>query len=93
MAIHLHRSNRTEVLVEMLCRVLQQNAPADPFLPFPVVVGSRGMERWLRHEIATHADIAAGLAFPFPRQALSGAARWLLGGVEDPDRRGGAAAG
>lgn len=85
MAIHLYRSNRTEALVEMLCRVLRENLPADPFLQFPVVVGSRGMERWLRHEIATRMDIAAGLAFPFPRQAMAGAARWLLDGAEDRD--------
>jgi len=85
LAIHLHRSNRSEVLVEMLCQVLGDNWPTDPFLEFPVVVGSRGMERWLRHEVATRMDIAAGLAFPFPRQALTGAARWILGGAEFPD--------
>lgn len=85
MAIHLHRSNRTEALVEVLCRVLGESQPADPFLQYPVVVGSRGMERWLRHEIATRIDIAVGLAFPFPRQALAGAARWLLDGAQRPD--------
>jgi len=69
----------------MLCQVLGDNWPTDPFLEFPIVVGSRGMERWLRHEVATRIDIAAGLAFPFPRQALTGAARWILGGAEDPD--------
>jgi exodeoxyribonuclease V gamma subunit len=82
-AIHLHRSNRAEALVEALCQVLRDALPADPFLQFPVVVGSRGMERWLRHEVATRIDIAAGLAFPFPRQALAGAARWLLAGAAE----------
>ena len=81
MPIHLHRSNRTEALVETLCRVLTRARSPDPFDPFPIVVGSRGMERWLRHEIATRLDIAVGLAFPFPRQAIAGAAHWLL----DPD--------
>ena len=85
MAIHLHRSNRTEALAEALCRVLEEHLPADPFAAFPIVVGSRGMERWLRHEIATRMDIAAGLAFPFPRQMLAGAARWLLDGAADRD--------
>lgn len=87
MAIHLHRSNRTEALAGALCRVLAEVRPADPFQELPVVVGSRGMERWLRHEIATRMDIAAGLAFPFPRQALAGATRWLLDGAEEPDAR------
>ncbi len=86
MALHLHRSNRTEALTGRLCEVLEQIRPVDPFEVVPIVVGSRGMERWLRHEIATRADIAAGLAFPFPRQALDGTARWLLSG--DLVRRG-----
>jgi exodeoxyribonuclease V gamma subunit len=72
------------VLVDALCDVLASHRPADPFEPFPVVVGSRGMERWLRHEVATRSDIAAGLEFPFPRQALAGAARWLLSTPRDP---------
>jgi len=84
LAIHLYRSNRTESLVEALCEVLHERRPEDPFEPFPIVVGSRGMERWLRHEIATRMDVAAGLVFPFPRQALAGAARWLLDGADDP---------
>ena len=43
------------------------------------------MERWLRHEIATRMDIAAGLAFPFPRQVLAGAAGWLRTADLEPD--------
>ncbi len=85
MAIRLHRSNRTERLVEALADVLASQQPADPFRQYPVVVGSRGMERWLRHEIATKHGIAAGLAFPFPRQALAGAARWIRDGAQDRD--------
>jgi exodeoxyribonuclease V gamma subunit len=85
MAIHLHRSNRSEHLIEMLCTVLRAELPSDPFQQFPVVVGSRGMERWLRHEIATRMDIAANLAFPFPRQVLGSAAQWLLNGAQDRD--------
>lgn len=83
MAIHLHRSNRTEILTDSLCQVLSEVRPEDPFQPIPVVVGSRGMERWLRHEIATRMHVAAGLQFPFPRQALAGAGRWLLDGAQD----------
>jgi exodeoxyribonuclease V gamma subunit len=36
------------------------------------------MERWIKHEIATRTGMAARLAFPFPRPAFEGAARWLL---------------
>ncbi len=85
MAIVLHRSNRTEALVEELCGVLRESLPSDPLVQYPVVVGSRGMERWLRYEIATRLDIAAGLDFPFPRQALAGAGRWLLDGTPEGD--------
>ena len=78
MAIHLYRSNRTENLVDALCTVLKATAPADPFQEYPIVIGSRGMERWIKHEIATRTGMAARLAFPFPRPAFEGAARWLL---------------
>jgi exodeoxyribonuclease V gamma subunit len=83
MAIQLCRSHRAETLVVRLCAALRTHAPDDPFVPLPIVVGSRGMERWLRHEIATRLGIAAQLVFPFPRPALDGAAAWLLGGAED----------
>jgi len=83
MALHLHRSNRVESLVEMLCAQLTASWPDDPFQRVPIVVGSSGMERFLRHEIATRTGIAAGLAFPFPRPALAGAARWLLAGATE----------
>ena len=82
MTLHLYRSNRTELLVDALHGVLEKKWPADPFLPVPVVVGSRGMERWLRHELATRAGIAARIVFPFPRQAIDGAAQWLLEGAQ-----------
>ena len=53
--------------------------PPDPFMLRPVVVGSRGMERWLRHEIASRRGVAARLAFPFPRQAIAGTSSWAMG--------------
>lgn len=83
MPIVLCRSNRTEDLVERLCKALEKGAPGDPFEPVAVVVGSRGMERWLRHEIATERGVTGRLAFPFPRQAFDGAAAWLLDGAPD----------
>ncbi len=82
MALVLHRSPRTEDLLQVLAAQLQAHWPADPFEAVPIVVGSRGMERWLKHRLAEQLGIAAGLAFPFPRQALEGAISWLL----DPQR-------
>ncbi len=35
--------------------------PCDPFDPVPLVVGSRAIGRWLRHELATRMDIAASV--------------------------------
>ena len=75
MPLHLHRSNAVESLVAELARLLHAHWPVDPFEPVGVVVGSRGMERWLRHQLATHHGIAARLDFPFPRQAFDGADR------------------
>ena len=81
MALHVYRSNRVEHLVDALGEVLGalwRGPQTDPLARVPVVVGSRGMDRWLRHELATRFGVAAGLVFPFPRQAYSDAATWLL---------------
>ncbi|MCO4764161.1 MAG: exodeoxyribonuclease V subunit gamma [Myxococcales bacterium] len=85
MPLHLYRSNRTEQLVQRLAASLVATRPPDPFDEQPIVVGSRGMERWLRHQIATHRGIATRLAFPFPGPALDGGVRALLG-LSDPTR-------
>lgn len=84
MALVLHRSPRTEDLLLGLAAQLQGNWPDDPFELVPIVVGSRGMERWLKHRLADQLGIAAGLAFPFPRQALEGAISWLLDSQRQP---------
>ena len=73
MALYLHRSNRVEHLVLALTAVIRATLPADPFSQVPIAVGSRGMERWLRHELATEHRISARYAFPFPHQVLDGA--------------------
>lgn len=75
--LHVHRSPRMESLVEALASVLSASWP-DPFEPVPIVVGSRGMERWLRHELTARLGIAAQLVFPFPRPAMQGAATLVL---------------
>ena len=78
MSLTVYRSNRAEVLASQLADALSATWPEDPFEAVPIVVGSRGMERWLRHALATRLGVAARLDFPFPRPALLGAARFLL---------------
>lgn len=69
-----YRSSRAEVLASMLGSNLLDNLPIDPFAPFMVSVGSRGMERWLRQQLASGPlGIAANIEFPFPGDALAAA--------------------
>jgi exodeoxyribonuclease V gamma subunit len=86
MPIHAYRSQRVEDLVDWLSEALAVAWPGDPFEPVPIVVGSRGMERWLRHELATRLGAVARIDFVFPKAAFDGAARWLLGGPPPGDR-------
>lgn len=62
----------------MLGVALRQTWPADPFEPVPIVVGSRGMETWLRHRLATDLGGLAGAEFVFPGPAFDAAIRWIL---------------
>ena len=66
--------------------MLEDTWPDDPFEPVPVLVGSRGMERWLRHELATRLGGIACVDFLFPRAVFDGAARWLTGNPGASDR-------
>lgn len=75
-----------EELVGAFAAELARGWPADPFAAVPVVVGSRGMERWLRHELATRHGAVARVDFLFPRNAFEGAAAWLSpGAARDPE--------
>jgi exodeoxyribonuclease V gamma subunit len=85
MTLHVHRSQRVEKLVDALSKQLAHSKPADPFAAVPLVVGSRGMERWLRHELATRAGSACRLDFLFPRGAFESAAHALLAPDAQPD--------
>lgn len=91
--LQVFRSNNIEALVELLAREMDRagTAPADPFVPLRVAVGSKGMERWLRHQLAMRlgARICANVRFPFPAQVLAEALATLEGGlapgeVDDP---------
>ncbi|MDY0061686.1 MAG: exodeoxyribonuclease V subunit gamma [Myxococcota bacterium] len=83
----LHRSNRMERLAERLAAQLPLSQPADPITPWTVVVGSRGMERWLRHELADRHTVCANVEFLFPGQLVD-----RLGGARLPDDEAGEAA-
>lgn len=92
MTLHAYRSQRVEDLVTELATLLSSSWPDDPFAAVPIVVGSRGMERWLRHELATLLGSVAQVEFLFPRSAFEEASRALLGGdrTEASDAWGGA---
>ena len=46
MALHLIKSNRTEILLDELAAVVRTPLAA-PLVPETIVVQSRGMQRWL----------------------------------------------
>lgn len=80
--IHLFRSNRVEVLVELLAAQLKLPG-GDPLDELEIVVGSRGMERHLRHVLAERLGICANVEFPFPTAAVD-AAMATGEGADDP---------
>jgi exodeoxyribonuclease V gamma subunit len=57
----------------MLAERLATTWPDDPFARVTVVVGSRGMERWLKAELATRHGSVAGVDFVFPGEAFAAA--------------------
>lgn len=68
--LSLYRSNHLEVLGKLLSENVHARPPADPFTPLSIVVGSRGMERWLRHTLADRSGICANLLCPFPAATI-----------------------
>ena len=67
--VHLHMSNRLERLADRLAELLSEPL-SSPFDKEVIVVQSRGMERWLRMELAVRHGISANLDFPFPNAFL-----------------------
>lgn len=90
MALHIHRSERADLLVGGLARLLA-TTPPDPFTPDVVAVPSRGVERWIAQSLAAtlgarpgHDDgVAANIEFPSPAR-LTRAAVAAASGL-DPD--------
>ncbi|QSH40196.1 exodeoxyribonuclease V subunit gamma [Lentisphaerota bacterium ZTH] len=68
---HLISSNRLEILAASLACVLHEPVAANPLQSEIVVVQSRGMERWLRLQLARLSGISANIKFPFPRTFTS----------------------
>ena len=70
MTLWAYRDTKAERLVESLAATLSANWPADPMAPVTVVIGSRGMQRWLNHELATLQGSVAAVDFLFPGNAF-----------------------
>ncbi len=66
MTLQLHTSNRLELLAEKLAESISTD-PLPPLQPETIVVQSKGMEHWLKLEIARQNGICANIDFPFPR--------------------------
>ncbi|MGV1003211.1 MAG: exodeoxyribonuclease V subunit gamma [Candidatus Nanopelagicales bacterium] len=76
MAMHLHRSDRTDTLAGALAELLRA-APGDPFTPEVVAVPTRGVERFLAQQLAGHLGtsgvgdgVCANVLFPQPAQLV-----------------------
>jgi exodeoxyribonuclease V gamma subunit len=67
---YLHTSNRLEVLIKALSRILS-DSPESPLEKEMVVVQSPGMERWISMELARAFGICANVEFPFPNHLIS----------------------
>jgi len=74
----VHRSNRTEALVEALAELVATPL-GDPFAAETVVVQNLGMARWLGLELARRLGVWANPAFPFPRAFVRQVAAAVLG--------------
>ena len=74
-------SDQPASLIERLALDLG-TAPLGPFERETIIVGSRGAERWLRHELARRHGCAAGLDFPFAASFFTSVAEGLVAGEQ-----------
>ena len=77
MTLWAYRDTKAERLVGSLAATLAANWPADPMAPVTVVIGSRGMQRWLSHELATLQGSVAAVDFLFPGKAFGRAIKTI----------------
>ncbi len=80
----VHRSNRLEHLVDMLADVVRVPL-RDPIRKEVVVVGGRGIERWLTRALGDRLGVWANAAFPFPRAFLTGLFDEVSGSATEAD--------
>ena len=69
----IHTSNHLEELARVLATFLLEKKSIGVLEPEVVVVPSRGLERWLKLDLARVNGISANLEFPFPQAFLEGA--------------------
>ncbi len=90
--LHVHRSARTDALVEPLAALLTVPG-ADPFVPDVVAVPTRGVERWLAQRLSHHlgtgpdgeAGVCANVLFPSPVRLVSQVLSSVLGVAPEDD--------
>ena len=85
----VYRSNRAELLAQVLAAKLQLEPPG-PFEQAQVIVNTWPTSRWLGEQIALNleAGIAANLRFPFPGSQLRQLVEALLAGPDAPVAEG-----
>ncbi len=72
----LHTANRTEILFEQLVTVLSHYSYA-PFEPLQFLIQGRGMERWLKLQLAKAQGVFALARFDFPNRFFATLAQAL----------------
>jgi exodeoxyribonuclease V gamma subunit len=81
--MHVHRSNRIEVLIDRLAQLVAQPVGSAAAAECIVVQG-KGMERWVALELAQRLGVWANPDFPFPRKLLERAFAAVLGPENAP---------
>ncbi len=64
--MRVFNSNKTEALCDALAEILARRSSSDPFHQETIIVQSRGMERWLTHQLAEKWGICANIGFLQP---------------------------
>lgn len=81
--LHLYYSNRLDCLARELSMIVREGQRSI-LSPEPIVVQSKGMERWLTLQLAELDGIAANYRFPFPNGIVEELFNSLLG--ENPEQ-------